>query len=81
MQFPGKIMWIRSMVLQLETFTNDFASHEALKLLPQYKTLVKEYNMFALEAVTFELRTLKRWKAEINVKPKIICIQKISRKI
>ena len=63
----GKIMWIRSMVLQLEAFTKDFASHDHLKLLPQYKLLVQEYNRFAMEAASFEIQILKYWVNDIDV--------------
>jgi len=55
------------MVQQLESFTQDFASHPVLKQLSQYKSLVKEYNGFAMEAATYELRILKRWTGEFKV--------------
>ncbi|CAG7835361.1 unnamed protein product [Allacma fusca] len=60
----GKTMWIRSMVLQLETFTRDFAQHPKLKILPQFKELVQDYNVFALEVASYEIRSLKRWYKE-----------------
>lgn len=60
-------MWIRSMVQQLGGFTDDFASHEVLKQLPQYQCLVREHNAFALEAATYEVKILKRWTAHFKV--------------
>jgi hypothetical protein len=60
-------MWIRSMVLRLESFTKEFAAHQHLNKLPQYKVLVKEYNSFALEVATCEIRFLKKWQNECKV--------------
>jgi len=60
-------MWIRAMVLRLESFTKEFAAHQKLSQLPQYKILVKEYNAFALEVATFEIKFLKKWQNECKV--------------
>jgi hypothetical protein len=63
----GKIMWIRAMVLRLESFTKEFAAHTKLNQLPQYKILVKEYNEFALEVAAYEIKFLKRWQNDCKV--------------
>lgn len=60
-------MWIRAMVMQLEAFTKEFAAHPKLRELPQYKVLVREYNSFAMEAATFEIRFLRRWEKSCKV--------------
>lgn len=60
-------MWIRASVLRLESFTKEFAAHQQLNKLPQYKILVKEYNSFVLEVATYEIRFLKKWQKECKV--------------
>ena len=64
----GKTMWIRSMVLQLETFTRDFAQHPELKQLTQFKDLVTDYNGFALEVASYEINSLRRWYKDTKVR-------------
>lgn len=68
MIYTGKIMWIRAMVMQLETSTKEFAAHPKLRELPQYKVLVREYNSFAMEAATFEIKFLRRWEKACKVR-------------
>jgi len=60
-------MWKRSMVYHLEAITKDFENHSRLRELPQYATIVKEYNSFAYEVANEEINNLQKLQNEIKV--------------
>ncbi|CAB4063578.1 DNAH [Lepeophtheirus salmonis] len=58
----GRIGWARSLLLHLKFFMEHFQSQKSLRLRPEYKNLVKQYNETGVMLMKFELKIQESWK-------------------